>query len=495
MKLICKTLCYIMMLIIVWVVTVLAHDVSLPVIVDTDGGSDDIRGLALLFHAGQVDVRLIVTSDGVLAPDQARDSVVRLMACMDQKSIPVVAGKPLNIDPPQFREPNLALNWPDCPKHMARQRDDSSSAVSRIVEAVGNIPGNILYLCLGPMTNLAGALSKDPSIGNKLERVLYLGGAPESDNPGWNTRRDKESARTVYDSGLPLYGLGLASGDYINFDMDFYDQIRAMETDTARLITHLHDYPWMRRKMDGGHMKIWDEMLMVYMVTITGFNFEPVQGRPSVFQLADMDRDMVKKTYLKLIGNPSDFHLDARKSVVMKDFPNDPAMMRSDVIPFVEAIISTHGAEEWKACLLTNELHRHLGIYSLVGAKMGIRARELLEAPFDTLTVVSHAGSSPPLSCMNDGLQVSTGASLGRGTITVLQDNTRPSAEFVKEDIRLTLTIKAEYVNRIRSDIKKAIKTYGGLGPAYFDHIRKLSIQYWKDFDRTDLFEESFSKH
>lgn len=39
--------------------------------------------------------------------------------------------------------------------------------------------------------------------------------------------------------------------------------------------------------------------------------------------------------------------------------------------------------QEWTAVLLTNELHRHLGMWNIVGAKMGIRAMEVLTAPFD----------------------------------------------------------------------------------------------------------------
>jgi pyrimidine-specific ribonucleoside hydrolase len=39
----------------------------------------------------------------------------------------------------------------------------------------------------------------------------------------------------------------------------------------------------------------------------------------------------------------------------------------------------------WKAVVLTNELHHHMGHWSIVGAKMGIRAREILAAPLDNI--------------------------------------------------------------------------------------------------------------
>jgi pyrimidine-specific ribonucleoside hydrolase len=140
---------------------------------------------------------------------------------------------------------------------------------------------------------------------------------------------------------------------------------------------------------------------------------------------------------------------------------------------------------------LTNELHRHLGIYSIIGAKMGIRAREILDAPFDSLEVLSFAGNGPPLSCMNDGLQVSTGASLGRGTISLSEDKLRPAAAFVHKNHKISLTIKEEVVEKIKADIQSALKKYGGLNPEYFAYIRKLSIRYWKDLDRKKIFIEN----
>ena len=55
---------------------------------------------------------------------------------------------------------------------------------------------------------------------------------------------------------------------------------------------------------------------------------------------------------------------------------------------------------------------------------MGIRAREYFNTGVDEFSAVSFAGSIPPLSCMNDGIQVSTGATPGHGLLTVINDIT-----------------------------------------------------------------------
>ncbi len=83
---------------------------------------------------------------------------------------------------------------------------------------------------------------------------------------------------------------------------------------------------------------------------------------------------------------------DTRSLINLKKFPERPSDFNRKLKPYVARIIQRHGHEEWKAVVLTNELHHHMGLHSIVGAKMGIRARELLRAPFDTITVVLVCG-------------------------------------------------------------------------------------------------------
>jgi pyrimidine-specific ribonucleoside hydrolase len=186
-------------------------------------------------------------------------------------------------------------------------------------------------------------------------------------------------------------------------------------------------------------------------------------------------------------------HIEARPSVVLARFPTAPEAFQPDVAPEVAAILERHGEEEWKAAVLTNELHHHLGIYSLVGVKMGIRAREILGASLDDLRVESHAGLRPPVSCLTDGLQVSTGATLGHGSIQVAAGDATPEAVFTRGEERLRLSLRPDVRDRIRGDVAEAVRRHGDLTPEYFQAIRRLSIRYWLDLDRREIFLEEAS--
>ena len=128
---------------------------------------------------------------------------------------------------------------------------------------------------------------------------------------------------------------------------------------------------------------------------------------------------LLRESTLKILSGET-----VAKNQVIKIFPTDSSFYSSDVEPFVAEIIKKYGMDEWTSSVITNELHRHLGVFSIVGVKMGIRAREYFDTGVDEFSTISFAGSDPPLSCINDGLQVSTGSTPGHGLLTVKNDIT-----------------------------------------------------------------------
>lgn len=179
--------------------------------------------------------------------------------------------------------------------------------------------------------------------------------------------------------------------------------------------------------------------------------------------------------------------------------------------PAIEAMaertIARWGKEEWRAVILTNEIHGHIGIYSTIGAKMGIYALELLSRlcnKAEELKVLSFAGSRPPVSCFNDGLQISTGATLGHGAIEIAKSSAeskehadaRVEAIFrfraicgtEAKEMQLRVWLKEELRQQIAGDIANAVKQYGHT-PDYWLQVRRLALDYWQQWNRAEIFE------
>lgn len=470
-----------------------AHEQRTPVLVDTDMALDDARAIVLLLSSPHVAVTAFVTSDGSSSAGVGTDNLRKLLTFLGRNDIPVGMGRQLNLPPPPWREISEALGWAELPPTPPGRADSTREAVPLMLEVISKSQAPLTYVCLGPLTNLADLLRAQPDAAKRIASVFYYGLPPTAPEPGWNTSRDKEAAEVVVHSGIPFYAVHLGPEQLLTFDAPLYDQIARTDTAAARLITLLHRHERAQTLLQADHFKAWDETVALYLDDPAIGTFERMEPYASVFHLVAWDRTAARFDYPAILSTLPAGLLSGRTPVVLKTYPDQPALFQEDLRPLVPQIILSHGLEEWQTTVLTNELHRHLGIYSILGAKMGIRARELLSASLDELSVESYAGQKPPVSCFNDGLQAATGASLGRGTISVSR-NGPPTAEavFTKGAQRLRLRLKDEIRDRIRADIQRAIQQYGDLTPEYFKEVRRLSLQYWAEMNRGEIFEARF---
>jgi pyrimidine-specific ribonucleoside hydrolase len=90
---------------------------------------------------------------------------------------------------------------------------------------------------------------------------------------------------------------------------------------------------------------------------------------------------------------------------------------------------------------------------------------------------------------MNDGIQVSTGATLGHGLIKVTENDHQPSALFTYHGKTIQLSLQQAYRNRIATEIKKLVKDYGLESDKYWIEVRRNALRYWLEMDRHDMFD------
>jgi pyrimidine-specific ribonucleoside hydrolase len=218
--------------------------------------------------------------------------------------------------------------------------------------------------------------------------------------------------------------------------------------------------------------ELFDINTMIYKVNVRynqDYNLEGVK---------EAIGDMIKGTYF------------SEQNVVFNRFPDQREMFDYDVRPIMDSAIARYGYDEWKASVMTDEFHGHLGVFSIVGAKMGIKARELFGVGPDMLEVMTYAGTKPPYSCLNDGIQVSTGATLGMGTIHLAADTiTRPSAVFTYKNRSIRISLKQEYLEKIDADINEGIVKFGLMDDGYWKLIRRNALKYWVEWDRNIIFD------
>lgn len=450
------------LIVVVAAVPLCAHEVGrAPVVVDTDVALDDLRALALLLTSDAVEVRAIVTSDGACSPAVGATNVLRILRFLGREGIPVGVGRSLSAGAPRWREQSETLGW--AADSLPATRQQLADAVAVLRAAIPGASEQVTYVCLGPLTNLADTIEANPNLRSRLKTVVWYGG----DTQEWNTARDSAAAITIKRASLKMELLGRDPKAAPALDAALFEEIRRIGTPAAELIARTHQHPRIQQLIRQGHLRLWDDLVALRVL------------RPA-------QRGWNRATYLELLRA-----VPARRPVVMARYPIEASELQDDLRSFARQIIARHGEEEWKAALLTSELHRHLGTYSILGAKMGLRARERLGASLDELQVESYAGLKPPLSCFNDGLQVATGASLGRGTIRVVSaDNPRCEAMFVRGERELRLRLKPAVAEKISLELAALLKRHEGTTRAYFEEVRQQSLRHWLELDRRVIFEE-----
>lgn len=97
--------------------------------------------------------------------------------------------------------------------------------------------------------------------------------------------------------------------------------------------------------------------------------------------------------------------------------------------------------------------HGHLGVYVTLGLRMGAIAKRTL-GHHKGLTAVVRTKPEPPMLCVVDGIQFSSGCTMGKGNIAVASA-TEPEAAFDKAGRRLRVALKAGWRERIDREMTK----------------------------------------
>jgi len=451
------------------------------IIIDTDAAIDDLRAICLFLASPEFEILAITTSDGTISPEQGWIKVQSLLRSFGHEGIPTGTGQPIQEEIPPWRTFNRKVRWG---KEVKVENKDVNSAVDTILSALESEEEPVLFVCLGGLTNLANALETKPEIQEKIERIVWYN---DSIDPlsGTNYKFDKKAALSILSADVTLEAVSNNSADARVVNPEFIQYISDLNSPYAQMIASTHCDDEVIQRITTGHLEFWDDLLPVYLLDPKLFIFQSnKKSSPhKLFQVQDWEG--VKAKYLEILSSRNQV-----MSKVFKGFPDLPELYADDVQPYMNGIIQKHGKEEWRLGVLTNELHGHLGIYAIVGTKMGLRARQYFHIGLDDISILSHAGSTPPLSCMNDGLQASTGGTLGHGLITVSPAPPfQPKATFTFKEKSVCLRLKKKYWNIIRSDIKTGIETYGLNTEDYWKYVRKLALKYWLEWDRMEIFD------
>jgi purine nucleosidase len=177
----------------------------IPLILDVDTGIDD--SLALLYALGspEADIVAITCVSGNVEARQVATNTLALLELAGRTDIEVAVGREVPLKRPLETTPEThgpaGIGYAELPPPSRAIGD--RHGVDVIVEAARERPGEITLVTLGPLTNLAVALEREPSLPRLLGRHVLMGGAfgaqgNTTPTTEWNIHCDPEAARLCF---------------------------------------------------------------------------------------------------------------------------------------------------------------------------------------------------------------------------------------------------------------------------------------------------------
>jgi inosine-uridine nucleoside N-ribohydrolase len=244
-----------------------------PWIIDTDGGTDDYLAIAYLLAKPNVEIEAIATVNGLSSPAAGARTVSRILQLAGRTAIPVRTGGRAALSkaefPAEWRKmseelPGVVL--PAAPERAAQTAE--SYYLARLKR-----PARIL--ALGPLTNLALVLQKNPALARNIRELVVMGGAvhvPGNLKDGdllktnnttaeWNIYLDPAAAADVFRRVTTIKLVPLDATNRVPFRLEHVARFAQLTSPLGKLVAQILklDEPIIRE----GYYYAWDPLAAV----------------------------------------------------------------------------------------------------------------------------------------------------------------------------------------------------------------------------------------
>lgn len=233
----------------------------IPVLLDVDTGLDDAMAIALALRLGVFDLVGVTTVAGNVEVARTTENTLRVLAWLGAAEVPVARGmsrplvRPLHTAAEFHGESGLGgFTPPPSPAAL-----HPMTGPEFMVRTARERPGEVTFVCVGPLTNLAVALGLEPDLPRLVRRVVIMGGAftvPGNATPAaeFNVYVDPEAADAVARSALPITFIGLDVTRQVALRRAEWDAFGAVSEPAARLVRDICRHGFVTRGAERVHL-------------------------------------------------------------------------------------------------------------------------------------------------------------------------------------------------------------------------------------------------
>ncbi|MBE5784942.1 MAG: nucleoside hydrolase [Clostridiales bacterium] len=186
-----------------------------PVIIDCDPGVDDAIAILLAKQLPMLDVKAITAVAGNVGLEHTYPNSHKILHVAEW-DVPVYAGAEKPIVGEKITAASIhgadGLGGMDVPGAVIKPAPEAL-AWDVIYEEAKKAEGELVLIAVGPLTNVAVALAKYSELPKLIKRIVIMGGGATYGNTTpaaeFNIFADPEAAEMVFQSGIPVYMVGL----------------------------------------------------------------------------------------------------------------------------------------------------------------------------------------------------------------------------------------------------------------------------------------------
>ena len=181
------------------------------IIIDTDPGIDDSLAILLAMASPEVQLEGLTVIHGNSSTKQGTINALSVLELVNAGHIPVVRGCELPLVQPSLlateTHGNKGLGYANL--SVPGSRPIVQDGCDFLIEQIMSNPGEITLVAIGPLTNVALAIRKEPRIVQAVKELFIMGGALRHEGnttplAEFNTYVDPHAAHIVYHSGMPI---------------------------------------------------------------------------------------------------------------------------------------------------------------------------------------------------------------------------------------------------------------------------------------------------
>lgn len=181
------------------------------ILLDTDPGIDDSLAILLALASPEISLDGLSVVHGNSSAEQGTVNALSVLELAKASHIPVHKGCDLPLVQPSLLAPEThgeqGIGYAKLPAPQTRPQLQHGSDF--LIEGIMSKPGEVSLVCIGPLTNVALAIRKEPRIVENVKEVFIMGGAILHEGnttplAEFNTFVDPHAAHIVFHSGMPI---------------------------------------------------------------------------------------------------------------------------------------------------------------------------------------------------------------------------------------------------------------------------------------------------